>query len=394
MDYSENKKNLFVLLSRVPYPLEKGDKLRAFHQIRLLSESYNVFVFAFYEGSLSEESIAKVSEYCVDYHFFKLSWLNRFWGMTRAVFSGLPFQTAYFSSSSAQKVLCEAIEKFKADFLYVQLIRVAHYVSSSTIPKVIDFQDALSKNMERRAMRERGLYKSFFKNEAHRIEVFERKLIQSFDRCTIISDADKEALVSDANDSIVVVPNGVDTDFFSPRTLEKEYSIAFVGNMGYAPNVDACLFLVESIMPLVWEKYPEARLVLAGANPSSDVINLRSEKVVVTGWVDDIRPYYAASQVFVAPLRMGSGMQNKILEAMSMELPCITTTLAANPIKAQHNKEIVVADSPSNIAEMIILLLDDSEKRMELSMNARSFVLENYAWRSQTAKLLNVFNEL
>jgi sugar transferase (PEP-CTERM/EpsH1 system associated) len=394
MDFSDNKKNLFVLLSRVPYPLEKGDKLRAYHQIRLLSESYNVFVFAFYEGRLSEESVRRVSEYCVDYQFYKLSFSNRVIGMVNAILSGLPFQTAYFSSFSAQKEIFNAITKFKTDFIYVQLIRVAHYVAHCSLPKVIDFQDALSKNMERRAIREKGLFRMFFKNEANRIARFEKKLLGIFDRFTIISQADKEAVVALDNESVIVVPNGVDTDYFSPLATEKDYVVSFVGNMGYAPNVDACTFLVENIMPHVWKKYPESRLVLAGANPSNEVINLRSEKVIVTGWVDDIRPYYAASQIFVAPLRMGSGMQNKILEAMSMELPCVTTTLAASPIGGINSKDFLVADTAEEVADAILFLMENSDRGSEIAKNARSFVLEKYAWRSQTSKLIELFKEL
>ena len=394
MKFSEHKKKLFVLLSRVPYPLEKGDKLRAFHQIRLLSEKYNVFVFAFYEGKLPHEAVQKVSEYCVDYRFYRLNFFNRVLGVLKAVLSGLPFQTAYFSSLSAKKEILVALKRFHPDFLYVQLIRVAHYVAPLSYPKVIDFQDALSKNMERRALREKGLKRLFFNNEAKRIEKFEKELLTVFDKCTIISKADKSNIVGIKSDSIVVVPNGVDTDFFSPIKIEKEFAVSFVGNMGYAPNVDASIFLAKSIMPLVWNKFPEARLVLAGANPSSDVLNLRSSKVVVTAWVDDIRPYYSSSHIFVAPLRIGSGMQNKILEAMSMELPCITTSLAANPIGANIGKDFLVVDSAIEIANLILFLLDNPEKREELALCARAFVLEKYAWRSQTSKLIELFNDL
>ncbi len=393
MKSSVEKKNLFVLLSRVPYPLEKGDKLRAYHQLKILSEKYNLFVFAFYQGKLNSDSQEKVSELCVEYHFFKLTLFNRFMGMFYAIFSGLPFQTAYFFSFQAKREINFHLQKFKPDLAYVQLIRVANYLEDVKLPKVLDFQDALSTNMNRRASREKGIIRLFFKLESRRIKRYELKLLNNYSYCTIISEMDKTEITDSKNQSVSIVPNGVDTSFFSPQKMEKNFSVSFVGNMGYAPNVDASMFLVKEIMPFVWDVFPNAKVVLAGANPSSDVKNLQSNKVEVTGWVNDIRSYYASSWVFVAPLRIGSGMQNKLLEAMAMGLPCVSTSLAANPIGALVDEEILVEDDVQLLAEKIIFLLQNPERAIEIANNARHFVEKKYSWYSQTEILLNLMEK-
>lgn len=393
MEISVEKKNLFVLLSRVPYPLEKGDKLRAYHQLKILAKTYNLFIFALYEGDFTVESEKKVSELCVDYAFFKLTFWNRFWGTLCAVLSGLPFQTAYFFSFKAKKEIMKSIKDFQADVAYVQLIRVANYLEDIQMPKILDFQDALSTNMLRRSKREKGFLSTFFKFESKLIKKYELRLLTKFDHCTIISEMDRKTIEAFENQLISIVPNGVDTQFFSPQNRDKKYEISFVGNMGYAPNVDASVFLVKEIMPLVWKVLPNAKLVLAGANPAPEVLHLQSSLVEVTGWVDDIRTYYADSQVFVAPLRMGSGMQNKILEAMAMGLPCVSTSLAAKPIGAREKEEILVVDSAAVIANQIVFLLNNPDKCSIISQNARSFVEKQYSWESQTQTLLDLLEK-
>lgn len=393
MEISVEKKNLFVLLSRIPYPLEKGDKLRAYHQLKILSKTYNLFIFALYEGEYTAESEAKVSELCVDYKFFKLTLWNRFWGMLYAIFSGLPFQTAYFFSFKAKKMILQSIQKFKPYVAYVQLIRVANYLEDIQMPKILDFQDALSTNMFRRSKREKVFLRAFFKFESKLIKKYELRLLSKFNHCTIISELDRITIEESGNQQISIVPNGVDTQFFSPQNLDKKYDISFVGNMGYAPNVDASIFLVKEIMPLVWKILPKTKVVLAGANPTPEVLHLQSSQVEVTGWVDDIRNYYAESHVFVAPLRMGTGMQNKILEAMAMGLPCVSTSLAANPIGANEKEEIMVENSAADIANQIVFLLNNPDKCSVIAQNTRRFVEKQYSWESQTETLLNLIEK-
>ncbi len=389
-----NKDTIFILLSRVPYPLEKGDKLRAYYQIRDLSEHFNIILFAFYENQLHPNANAEISKYCKLFVPYKLNWFSKAIGLIYALFSGLPFQTGFFYSRRAKKAINKLLNSEKPNLVYVQLVRVANYLENYPITKVLDLQDALSENMLRRANNEKYFKNFFFRIEYNRIKKYEASLVDKYDCLTIISSNDKQKINSIKRKNIIVVPNGVDFKYYAPIVEEKKYSVSFIGNMGYAPNIDAALFLVNEIMPMVWEKLPNANVVIAGANPSHSVLKLASSNVLVTGWVEDIRLYYAQSKVFVAPLRIGSGMQNKILEAMSMNVPCITTKISAEPINASNKKEILVAETAQEFAELILELLNFENKKNTLIDNAQIFVNQNYNWKLQTEKLVQLMKML
>ncbi len=389
-----SKENIFILLSRVPYPLEKGDKLRAFYQIKELSEHFNITLFAFYEKKLHPDAVSEISKYCKEFIPYKLNWFSHIIGLIIALFKGIPFQTGYFYSLKAKKRIIKILQSEKPQLVYVQLVRVANYLENYPITKVLDLQDALSENMLRRANREKYFKNFFFRLEYNRTKKYESSLIEKYDCVTIISTNDKQKINSVRKNNIIVVPNGVDFSYYSPMVEDKNYSVSFIGNMGYAPNIDAAKFLVDEIMPIVWSQMPNANVVIAGANPSHQVLKLASKNVTVTGWVADIRLYYAQSMVFVAPLRIGSGMQNKILEAMAMKIPCITTKISAEPIGALNKKEILIAHTASEFAELIIELLNYENKRKTLIDNAYSYVNQNFNWSLQTNKLIQLMKSL
>ena len=161
--------------------------------------------------------------------------------------------------------------------------------------------------------------------------------------------------------------------------------------MSYAPNVDAAQYLVHDVMPLVWQKVPSATLLLAGTDPKPSVRALASKRVTVSGHLPDIRSAYASAQLFVAPMRIGSGLQNKLLEAMSMQLPCVTTTLAATPLAGAP---LLIGDSPAQLADHIVALLQDADLRRSTGDQGRNFVLQHSSWSAAVQPLENIFNAL
>ncbi|MFP4472194.1 MAG: glycosyltransferase, partial [Bacteroidales bacterium] len=184
-----------------------------------------------------------------------------------------------------------------------------------------------------------------------------------------------------------IIPNGVDTDFFKPLERKKKYELVFIGNMGYPPNVNAAEFLAREILPEVQKSRPSAGLMLAGATPDKRVLALKSEHVEVTGWVDDIRECYAAAKVFIAPMQIGTGLQNKLLEAMAMRIPSITSPLANSALCARPDHEILIGSNPQEYAAHINRLLDNSEYAVQIAEAGYRFVLDNYNWESATAEL-------
>ncbi len=162
--------------------------------------------------------------------------------------------------------------------------------------------------------------------------------------------------------------------------------------MNYAPNIEAATFLVKKVLPLVKEQFPEVKVLLAGANPSYQVQSLQSTHVTVSGWMPDIREAYAAAHVFVAPLFIGSGVQNKILEAMAMKVPCVTTQLVNNGVGAANNCHLLVANTPQEFAQHICTLLTNRELQEQITKRALDFVHENYTWSKAVAYLEQVFD--
>lgn len=191
-------------------------------------------------------------------------------------------------------------------------------------------------------------------------------------------------------DQIHVISNGVDIEFFDLSKVEKtekRYDIIFTGNMGYPPNVDCAQYIAREVLPLIIKKYPSIRIVFAGASPHPKVLRLACNNIEVTGWVEDIRKYYAASGIFLAPMQIGTGLQNKLLEAMAMSLPCVTSELANSALGAVHGNHILVGNTPEEIAKHIDTLICDSDFASELARNGQKFVSENFSWKTQAEKL-------
>ena len=179
----------------------------------------------------------------------------------------------------------------------------------------------------------------------------------------------------------------MDHDYFKPQEREKNYDLVFTGNMSYPPNVNAVDYLANEILPIVWKTRPETTLYIAGATPDPKVKKAASEKIIISGWLDDIRDAYAQSRVFIAPMRIGTGLQNKLLEAMSMHLPAITSPLANASLGAKPDEEILVGNNAEEMAQNILSLLNDTEKAEQVAQAGYDFTNRVYDWGKATLLL-------
>jgi sugar transferase (PEP-CTERM/EpsH1 system associated) len=385
---------IFILLSRVPYPLEKGDKLRAFHQVKELSKSNEIILCALNPVADldKQKAFAALQPYCRSINFLDLPWYVKLWNINLAFFSNQPLQVGYFYSSKAAKKIKKLLLEYKPDHIYCQLVRTAEYVKDNPEPKTIDYQDVFSYGVKRRIGRSSWYMKPFLRLEYKRLLKYENEVFNLFNNKTIISIPDRDLIPHPEKEKIEVILNGVDNDYFSPRNSEKKHDLVFTGNMAYPPNVDAAEYLINEIMPIVWKKRPETKAMLAGASPDRRVTSLQSEKVTVTGWMDDIRDAYASSKLFIAPMRIGTGLQNKLLEAMSMKIPSITTPLADEALQAKNGKEILIGDSASELAGHILSLLEDDQLYSRIAENGYRFVHEKYSWSEATEKLNKIIH--
>jgi len=378
---------IFFLLPRVPYPTEKGDKLRAFHQIKQLSRNHEIILCSLNDSVLHKDALHVLNKYVKAVHVISLDKFTILLNIIIAFFSKRPMQVGYFYSPSAKKKILKLISRYKPDHIFCQLIRVAEYVMDLPIPKTIDYQDVFSKGIDRRIALSPFYLRPFLRIEHRRLQNYERMVFDRFDNKIIISEPDRDLIPHPDHDKIVVVANGVDTDFFSPQEREKKYDLVFTGNMGYPPNINSAEFLVNQILPKLLPLKHDIRLLLAGANPNIRVMVLKSNNVEVSGWVPDMRECYAMAKIFIAPMQIGTGLQNKLLEAMAMQIPCITSPLANQALQAKENEEILIADTPEAYANHIIFLLDNPEKASRIARAGYEYILRNFSWEAETDKI-------
>jgi sugar transferase (PEP-CTERM/EpsH1 system associated) len=374
--------------SRFPYPVEKGDKLRAFQQIKWLGARHELHVFAITHHDVSAQDFEAVAAVCSGVHVFRISPLRMPWNVISGWLDGLPASIAYFLDRKQKKQMQEMLIRLQPEHVIVQLIRAAEYVRILPLPKTLDYMDVFSVGATQRMAAAGLLTRPFYAAEAGRLRKYEKHIYADFTHHMIISEQERERLPLSYQGNVQVIPNGVDVDYFTPQTdVTEAYDVIFIGNLGYKPNIEAAGFLVNEVMPIVWKEMPGATVCLTGARPHLRVQKLSGEKVIINGWVDDIRPAYAKGKIFVAPMLSGLGQQNKILEAMAMSKPCITTPMVDNAIGAAEAGALRLASDATAFAQQILDLLMFPEEAKRLGLEGRAFVTARYRWEEKNKAL-------
>ena len=387
-------KKLVVITSRFPFPLDKGDKLRAYHQIKELAKSMEVHLISVTNSSVPESDKKVLENLCASVTIHKLNKIGLVWSLFKSLFNKKPFQVALFYNKVIHNKISKQIKELNPNHIYCQLIRCAEYVKDEyDIRKTIDFMDVLSKGIERRITSSSFYLKKLLKIEAERLKVYEHIMFEYFDNHSIISLQDQELIYHTKRENITIIPNGLDSDFFKPdANLVKKYTLLFNGNMQYQPNVKSAQYIVEHVLPIVIAKYPEANLLISGTSPTKEVLALASESVTISGWIDDIRDAYNSAHIFIAPMQIGTGLQNKLLEAMAMKMPCVTSKLANNALNATPGNEILIGNSKEEYAQLIINLIENNNMSSEIGKAGQDYVCQNFNWASSVRKLKETMN--
>lgn len=382
-----NPPKLVFLTSRFPYPLNKGDKLRAYYQIKGLSEAFEVHLVCLNEKKVSSNDIAALKNYCHSIACVTLPWYKRILSLAASLWKSTPLQVAFFYSPKTKRSILKIIEKLQPDFIHCHLIRTTEYVKHLTdIPVSLDYMDAFSAGMLKRAHIETNPFKKrLFHYEYKKLLQYEQLALDFADKHFIISDQDKELIPNPQGKPIHVIPNGVDFEKFFPRNTPKQYDLLFMGNMSYPPNIVAVRYLIKAIMPLVWNERPSTNLLIAGIGMPNEIKNYANERVTVQEHFADISDAIACAEIMLAPMLISIGLQNKIIQAMAMKVPCIVSPLSNNPIGAVHNEMIIEADSATEFTHSIISLITNDTLRETLAQNAYDFVRRTFSWQQQNA---------
>jgi len=385
-----------MLCSRIPYPLIGGDRIRIYNTAKMLSANYGVDLVFINEGKVRQDYIEKLKEVFNQVTFFSYSSLRPRWNALKGLFLRGPLQVHYYYFKEIQKWIDKNYGSY--DLLFAYHIRMAEYLKDASCPKVVDLVDAISMNYRKARNNARGLWRAIYSVENRRILPYEVRTVNEFDRSFIVSDVDRDYLVQHGADprKIVTIPVAVKDEAInrSYRAKEKD-QIAFLGKMDYPPNQDAAIYFARKVFPLLRKRNPKLQFLIIGALPPRNVLELRKiPGVAVTEFVENPYRLVAASKVFVAPMRFGAGTQNKILEAMALKRPVVTTSLGARGIKGEEGKDFLVADEPEEMAEKILNLLDDSGKREYIGSQARYLVEREYNWSRVGERFLREIERL
>jgi sugar transferase (PEP-CTERM/EpsH1 system associated) len=365
--------------------LDKGDRLTVFNLLKHFSRLHDVALVTFLEPGQDPADRRHLDGF-VDR--IEMVPLNKWHSYLRAVLGmlrGRPLQVGYYSSPRMARQVQQVIREFEPDIVYSHTIRMAPYLADERrLPSVLGMQISMRLNYGRLARFHRSLLRRLvYRAEAWWAGRYERKIARRFDRCLLISETDVAALGSPRPDNIFINPHGVDFRFFTSTGAGAEESgdLVFTGNMSYPPNADAVEWFVSDILPLVHKEVPGVRLTVVGAEPSQSVLALVGDAAVeVTGRVPDLRPYLDRAQVAIDPLRVGAGLQNKVLEGMSMGVPMVVTSVANEGIGADPGRHVLVADTPGDFASAVVALLQDEGLRTTMGQAARRFIVEQWSW--------------
>lgn len=382
---------LLLITFRLPVDLCTGDQTTIHHLIKYLSARHEIVLVTMIKSDEMANRLDLVEPYCERVELVRMPRWHSYLNCLRGMFSSTPLQISYFRSSAMLERVNQLLEEEHFDAAYAYHLRSGQYlVDAKQCPRVLDLKPVQSLNLERmRKHVSNPLLRLIYRLEHRRVRTYEPDLVRQFERCFVISDVDRMHVDPAGDfDNIELNPHGVDIDKFAPDpSMEKEPgAVVFSGKMSYDPNVDAVLYFHEQIWPLIKKQIPAAKFYIVGSNPKRSITALAADpSVTVTGYVDDLRPYLHRAQVAVDPLRIGAGLQNKVLEGMAMGLPMVATPIANEGIHAAEGRDLLVAQSPRAFANSVIQLLQDPEHRQRIGQAAREFIIQNWTWEKHFA---------
>jgi sugar transferase (PEP-CTERM/EpsH1 system associated) len=382
---------IFFVCRRVPFPPDRGDKIAVFNAIRHLSTRHEVHVFCLGDGAEDLENISGLRQYAKSVTACPVDALTIKLRAAKALFRGEPLSLAALNEPRLHAAIRRSFDELRPELIIVYSCNVAQFAEHfPLVPRIMQFGDLDSLKWRQYAERSRAPLKWIYAIEEKRFLAYERHIAHTFSRALVhteIERRDFERLIPGV--PATLVGNGVDLDYFrSAGEAKRPASMVFTGVMDYRPNVDAVLWFCDAILPAIQAEIPEANFIICGSRPAAAVRSLAKRKgVTVTGRVPDTRPYLDRAEVFVAPLRMARGVQNKLLEALAMGLPCVASVTAWKGTVIPGGEGILASDDPREFAEHVIGLLSDGDRRADMALRARAGAEANYRWEAQMARL-------
>ena len=382
--------NILFLSTENPYPPDHGHHIRTLYVLQHLAEHHHVHFVGFGKTENDSISTTQLENICASAKIFLPLYTKNifclFYILLKSVFKGLPFQVYRYLDKKAKRYITQQIEERGIDFVYFDMLHLAVYRKYiQHLPCYLTNHNVESLRLVRRADVEKNLLKKLaFKLQSILLARFEKKACPKFEKCIVVSEYDRKELLSLCKyDNFMVVPNGVDIDYFKPvNSNPKKRSLVWTGGMSGAYNRDAVEFFIKEIWPFLTKTIPDISVTFVGKNPPNILIERAKSdhRVQLAGYVDDVRPFMQRNNIFIAPLRSGSGTKIKVLNAMAMGMPVVTTSIGAEGIEAKAGVDIIIADEPLDFANQISILFKDKDLCKKLGQNARNTVKKKYDW--------------
>jgi sugar transferase (PEP-CTERM/EpsH1 system associated) len=385
---------ILYLVHRMPYPPNKGDKVRSYHLLRHLAERHEVMLGTFVDDPDDAQHVATVQQWCTEVKAVRLHPRRAKLASLSGLLRDEPLTLAYYRDASLAAWVQKLRDEGRVDAVVVFSSSMAQYAEGFEVPVLVDFVDVDSAKWTEYAKAHRWPMSWLYRREGERLLAYERKVAAGALRSFFVTE--KEAglfgiLAPESVPRVQAVGNGVDTLFFAPDPARPnpfepgEMALVFTGAMDYWPNADAVIWFAREVLPALRQRWPDLRLSIVGRNPTQAVQVLASASIRVTGTVADVRPWLQHAAVVVAPLRLARGIQNKVLEAMAMARPVVAATSCAEAIDAVVGVHIAAAGEAEDYVREINALLDRPEMADALGRAARSRVESQYGWSARLA---------
>ena len=385
--------NILYLVHRLPFPPNKGDKVRSYHLLRHLLQNHRVFLGTFIDDPDDEQHLPTLKALCPDLHVERLHPRTAKLKSLSGLLRGEALTLAYYRSAGMQRWVQNTVaaHPMRASVVFSSSMAPYAQALAPQVPMLVDFVDVDSAKWTQYAPEHRWPLSWLYRREGRRLLAYERAVAAQAQRSFFVTPNETALFVSQAPESagrVQSLSNGVDSDFFALDTQRpspfapNEQAVVFTGAMDYWPNIDGVSWFVADMLPQLLARWPRARFYIVGRSPSPQVQALASAQVVVTGTVPDVRPYLQHAAAVVAPLRVARGIQNKILEAMAMQQPVVTVHSCAEAIGATAAQGQLRADTPEQFLQALQPLLDAPEHAAALGRAARQFVVQRFSWQA------------
>lgn len=383
------------LKTELLHPVDKGGRIRTYQMLRELKHSHHITYLTLDDGTAAVDAVQLATEYCHELvrvpftrspNFSPAFWLE----VVRGLVSPLPYTIARYRSAAFRRALTELVDSQHFDILVCDFLTPALNVPARLPCAAVLFQHNVEASIWRRhfEVANRPLQKVFLYLEWQKVRRFERAACRRFDHVIAVSAGDRDAIRSEYGVAVSDVPTGVDTRFFSrgDSARRRPHHLVFTGSMDWLPNVDGMKFFMAEVWPKIRAALPDASLTIVGRDPLPEMLELAKSDsgIAVTGRVEDIRPYVKEAAAFVVPLRIGGGTRLKIYEALAMECPVISTTVGAEGLPLQHEKEILLADTPGEFASAVVSVLTNEQLATGLGRRGADLVRTRFGWDRAT----------